>query len=55
MSLGDAFVDMINHVPWIANCLSAGQQQKALDIQRFKMETAIESALNYEAGANGFS
>jgi hypothetical protein len=54
MSLGDAFVDMINHVPWIANCLNAGQQQRALDIQRFKMEKAIESALNYEAGANGF-
>lgn len=54
MSLGDAFVDMINHVPWIANCLNAGQQQKALDIQRFKMETAIESALDYEAGRDGF-
>jgi hypothetical protein len=54
-SVGDAYVDMMNHVPWIRNCLNAGQQRAALDIQREKMEKAIDKALDYEAGSAGFN
>lgn len=54
-SINDAYVDMINHVPWIHNCLNAGQQKAALDIQREKMEKAIDKALEYEAGSAGFN
>lgn len=54
-SINDAYVDMINHVPWIRNCLNAGQQKAALDIQRQKMEKAIDKALEYEAGSAGFN
>jgi AraC-like DNA-binding protein len=53
--VGDAYVDMVNHVPWIRNCLNAGQQKAALDIQREKMEKAIDKALEYEAGSAGFN
>lgn len=43
---GEQYVTMTNHVPWIDQCLSAGQIQRALDIQREKMTTAIEIALS---------
>ena len=45
----NASVTMTNTVPWIDKCLSAGQMQAALDIQREKMETAIEKAAEYRA------
>lgn len=38
----DAYVSMTNTVPWIDKCLTKGQAQEALDIQRRKMERAIE-------------
>lgn len=39
------YVIMTNRVPWIDKCLNAGQIQRALDIQRGKMVTAIRIAL----------
>lgn len=45
----NASVVMTNTVPWISKCLSVGQMQSALDIQREKMETAIEKAAEYRA------
>lgn len=45
----NAYVEMTNTVPWIDKCLSVGQMQASLDIQREKMETAIEKAAEYRA------
>lgn len=45
----NAYVEMTNTVPWINKCLSAGQMQAALDIQREKMEAAIQKAEEYNA------
>ena len=42
----DQYVTMTNHVPWIDQCLNAGQIQRALDIQKDKMTKAIEIALS---------
>lgn len=40
------YVRMNNRVPWIDKCLNTGQIQRALDIQRGKMVTAIRIALS---------
>ena len=40
------YVTMTNQVPWIDQCLNAGQIQRALDIQKDKMTKAIEIALS---------
>lgn len=40
------YVIMTNRVPWIDKCLNAGQIQRALDIQKGKMVTAIRIALS---------
>lgn len=40
------YVRMSNRVPWIDKCLNPGQIQRALDIQRGKMVTAIRIALS---------
>lgn len=42
----EQYVLMENTVPWIDKCLNGGQLQRALDIQREKMNTAIEIALS---------
>lgn len=39
------YVQMTNRVPWIDQCLNPGQIQRALDIQRGKMNNAIKMAL----------
>lgn len=41
----EQYVMMENTVPWIDKCLTQSQMQRALDIQRGKMETAIEKTL----------
>ena len=43
------FVTMENMVPWIDKCLNQGQIQRALDIQRDKMERAIQKAEEYRS------
>lgn len=40
------YVQMTNRVPWIDKCLNPGQIQRALDIQRGKMNNAIKMALS---------
>lgn len=40
------YVRISNRVPWIDKCLNPGQIQRALDIQRGKMVTAIRMALS---------
>jgi hypothetical protein len=45
----DGYVIMENTVPWIDKCLHQGQIQRALDIQRDKMEKAISKAAEYRA------
>jgi hypothetical protein len=47
----EQYVLMENTVPWIDKCLNGGQLQRALDIQRDKMNTAIEIALAQAATA----
>jgi len=47
----EQYVLMENTVPWIDKCLNGGQLQRALDIQRDKMNTAIEIALARAATA----
>jgi hypothetical protein len=47
----EQYVLMENTVPWIDKCLNGGQLQRALDIQREKMNAAIEIALSYQARA----
>jgi hypothetical protein len=47
----EQYVLMENTVPWIDKCLNGGQLQTALDIQRDKMNKAIEIALAHEVRA----
>lgn len=47
----EQYVLMENTVPWIDKCLNGGQLQTALDIQRDKMNKAIEIALAREVRA----
>jgi len=42
----EQYVLMENTVPWIDKCLNGGQLQQALDMQREKMNTAIQIALS---------
>ena len=37
-------INMINHVPWVSNCLTDQQAQKAIDIQAEKMLRALDHA-----------
>lgn len=48
------YVEMTNLVPWIDKCLSPGQMQRALDIQREKMIKATEYAMAADARKAGF-
>lgn len=41
----EQYVLMQNNVPWIDKCLTQSQMQRALDIQREKMNVAIEKTL----------
>lgn len=45
----EQYVLMQNNVPWIDKCLTENQMQRALDIQREKMNVAIEKTLQREA------
>lgn len=47
-------VIMTNSVPWIDKCLSQGQMQKAIDIQKQKMIDAIGQSMTRSARAMGF-
>lgn len=47
-------VIITNSVPWIDKCLSQGQIQKAIDIQRQKMIAAVGYAMQRDAKAMGF-
>jgi hypothetical protein len=45
---------MINHVPWVSNCLTDAQAQRAIDIQAEKMKRALDSAFGADLKASGF-
>jgi hypothetical protein len=45
---------MINHVPWVSNCLSDQQAQKAIDMQREKIVLALDNAFKADLGSAGF-
>lgn len=47
-------VIMTNSVPWIDKCLNQGQMQKAIDIQKQKMISAIGHSISRGARAMGF-
>jgi hypothetical protein len=47
----EQYILMENSVPWIDKCLNGGQLQRALDIQREKMNAAIEIALSRSSRA----
>ncbi len=47
-------IHMVNEVPWVDGCLSDQQAQRALDIQKERMQRAIEKALEYDLAAAGF-
>jgi hypothetical protein len=45
---------MTNSVPWIDKCLNQGQMQRAIDIQKQKMISAIGHSMSRSARAMGF-
>lgn len=47
-------VILTNSVPWIDKCLSQGQMQRAIDIQKQKMMASIDHAMSRSAKAMGF-
>jgi hypothetical protein len=47
-------INMINHVPWVSNCLSDQQAQQAIDIQAEKMRRALDYAYQADLKAVGF-
>jgi hypothetical protein len=47
-------INMINHVPWVSNCLSDQQAQQAIDIQAEKMRRAMDYAYQADLKAVGF-
>lgn len=47
-------INMINHVPWVSNCLSNQQAQQAIDIQAEKMRRALDYAYQADLKAVGF-
>ena len=47
-------INMINHVPWVSNCLSDGQAQQAIDMQAEKMRRAMDYAFQADLGSAGF-
>lgn len=47
-------IHMVNNVPWVSNCLSDQQAQRALDIQKERMQRAINIALEADLKASGF-
>jgi hypothetical protein len=47
-------VIMTNSVPWIDKCLNQGQMQRAIDIQKQKMISAIGHSMSRSARAMGF-
>jgi hypothetical protein len=47
-------IRMINHVPWVSNCLTDAQAQRAIDIQAEKMKRALDSAFGADLKASGF-
>ena len=47
-------INMINHVPWVSNCLSDQQAQRAIDMQAEKMKRALEHAYESDLKLAGF-
>jgi hypothetical protein len=47
-------INMINHVPWVSNCLSDQQAQSAIDIQAEKMQRAMDYAFQADLKSAGF-
>lgn len=47
-------INMVNQVPWVSNCLSDQQAQKAIDIQAEKMRRALDYAYQADLKAVGF-
>lgn len=47
-------INMVNHVPWVSNCLSDQQAQKAIDMQREKIVLALDHAFAADLGSAGF-
>lgn len=47
-------INMVNHVPWVSNCLSDGQAQQAIDMQAEKMRRAMDYAFQADLGSAGF-
>jgi hypothetical protein len=47
-------INMINHVPWVSNCLSDGQAQQAIDMQAEKMRRAMDYTFQADLGSAGF-
>jgi len=47
-------INMVNHVPWVSNCLSDGQAQQAIDMQAEKMRRAMDYAFQADLESAGF-